>query len=177
MSSAPPYPADHLEACLRLLGWSAETDPELAETPERVAGWLREFDPSAPIPALTTFETPPGSGPVVLRDLPFHSLCAHHLLPFFGAATVAYQPAERIVGLGAVPRLLRAIARRPQLQERVGQQLARELQAQLGARGVVVRLTARQLCMEMRGACSPGEVETWSHVGTHTDALIGLVRG
>ncbi len=177
MSSPPPHPEDHLEACLRLLGWSAEDDPELAQTPERVASWLREFDPSAPVHQLTTFPTPSGSGPVVLRDLPFHSLCAHHVLPFFGTADVAYRPAERIVGLGAVPRLLKSLARRPQLQERLGQHLARELQDQLGARGVVVRLTARQLCMEMRGACSPGSVETWSSLGPHTDALIGLVRG
>ncbi len=176
MSSSPPYPEDHLAACLRLLGWSAEDDPELGETPERVASWLKEFDPSAPIPDLKTFETPAGSGPVVLRGLPFHSLCAHHLLPFFGTADVAYRPAERIVGLGAVPELLRALARRPQLQERLGQQVARQLQDQLGARGVAVRLTARQLCMEMRGACSPGSVETWSTLGTHTDELVGLVR-
>ncbi len=114
---------------------------------------------------------------MVLRDLPFHSLCAHHLLPFFGTADVAYRPAERIVGLGAVPRLLKSFARRPQLQERLGQHLARELQQQLGARGVVVRLTARQLCMEMRGACSAGQVETWSTLGAHTDALMTLVRG
>jgi GTP cyclohydrolase I len=73
--------------------------------------------------------------------------------------------------------LLQAIARRPQLQERLGQQLARQLQNQLSARGVVVRLTARQLCMEMRGARSTGSVETWTTLGSHTEELISLVRG
>lgn len=151
--------ADSLAAALRALGLDA--DPEMAGTPEAVAALLAEFRPG-PIPLCQPL---PSSSRdlVVLRDLPFHSLCAHHLLPFFGHATIAYLPDQRIAGLGWFPRLLDALARRPQLQERLAGQLADEIERQLKPRGVAVRLVARQMCVEMRGARSPGQFEVEAH--------------
>lgn len=88
---------------------------------------------------------------VLVRDVPFYSLCEHHLLPFFGVAHVAYLPAGRVVGLSKIPRLVDLYAHRLQIQERMTQQLAQGLQAVTGARGVGVVLAARHLCLEMRG--------------------------
>lgn len=147
---------ERLAEVLASLGYDA--DPECAQTPTRVLEVLRGFAPGRPPPALETFPAP-GHDRVVLRALPFHSLCAHHLLPFFGEADVAYRPADRVAGLGAIARALRHFARRPQLQERLGAELAEHLHRTLGA-PVGVRLRARQLCMEMRGAESTGTVET-----------------
>ena len=148
-------------AFLASIGWT--DDPELVHTPRRFTELLQSFTPG-PKPSLSTFPVD-GGGAVVLRDLPFHSLCAHHLLPFFGTADIAYQPDARVGGFSGVARMLAFHARRPQLQERLARDLAADLQGALGARGVVVRLRARQLCMEMTGACSPGTVEVWASDG------------
>jgi GTP cyclohydrolase I len=153
-------PAQHLDAALRGLGLD---DPACAGTGERWAALLAEFVPPAQLPELPCFPAP-SRDRVVLRGLPFHSLCAHHLLPFFGEADVGYAPDGRIAGLGGIARALRHFARRPQLQERLGAELADFLHRELGA-PVTVRLRARQLCMEMRGAESPGTVETLAERG------------
>ena len=149
-------PEDYLGAVLDALGY--RQDAEGRESAARFLEVLREFAPGQPVPAMETFAAH-GTDVVVLRGLPFHSLCAHHLLPFFGVADIAYRPEGRIAGLGAFPRALRAFSRQPQLQERLGAQLAEHLHGALGG-PVGVRLRARQMCMEMRGAESPGEVET-----------------
>lgn len=154
-------PEAHLAAVLETLGYDA--DPECAGTAARVLEVLRAWAPGKPAPTLETFAAP-GHDPVLLRDLPFHALCAHHLLPFHGTCDVAYRPAARIAGLGAFPKLLRHLAQQPQLQERLGAQLADALSSALEA-PVVVRLRARQMCMEMRGAASPGLIETWTSRG------------
>jgi GTP cyclohydrolase I len=164
----------HLAAALEALGFSG--DPEMANTPRLLAGLLREFLPPGPPPALSTFEAS-GRDLIVLRDLPYYSLCAHHLLPFFGAATVAYVPSARIAGLGSFPRLLDHFARQPQLQERLGAQLADHLEATLSPVALGVRLSARQLCMEMRGARSPGVVETVVLRGAEHPGVIAALRG
>ena len=145
------------------LGLDRVTEPELEATPARVAELYRELfaglDPaSAPEPA--TFPHAGQGDLVIVRDLPFHSLCVHHFVPFFGRALVAYLPGEQIIGISAAARLLEHYARRPQLQERIGQQLADHLERVLRPRGVAVILEARHLCMEMRGIRSPGRVET-----------------
>lgn len=145
-----------LGALLNELGFS--DDPECGGTAERFAAVLAEFAPGRAAPAMTTFPAP-AHDTVILRGLPFHSLCAHHLLPFFGEADIAYVPTERIAGLGAIAHVLRHFSRQPQLQERLGAQLADYLHAALDA-PVGVHLKARQLCMEMRGAESIGTVET-----------------
>ena len=154
-------PEAHLAAILSALGYDA--DPECAGTPARVLEVLRAHAPGRTMPAIETFEAP-ARDPVVLRDLPFHSLCAHHLLPFHGTCALAYRPVDRIAGLGAFPKMLQHLARQPQLQERLGAQLADALHGALGG-PVIVRLRARQMCMEMRGACSTGTVETWTMRG------------
>jgi GTP cyclohydrolase I len=160
-------PAEHLAVVLDALGYRA--DPEGRDTPERLFDVLREFAPGQPVPALDTFAAP-GHDLVVLRGLPFHSLCAHHLLPFFGDADIAYRPVARIAGLGGIARALRHFARQPQLQERLGAGLAAHLHTVLDA-PVGVRLRARQMCMEMRGIEATGSVETVAWRGAPDAAL------
>jgi len=149
------------------------SDPELAQTGERFTDFLASFRPGQPQPAPSAFDVAT-SGPVILRELPFYSLCAHHLLPFFGTADVLYVPSQRVVGLGGVPSLLRHFAHQPQLQERLGEQLAQALQDLLAPRGLLIRLSARQMCMEMRGAESAGLVQTFASRGDD-QALFGLL--
>jgi len=148
---------------LRALGLEAASEPELAGTPERVAELYAEVlsgqDPGA-VPELVTFPHAGGGDLVVVGDLPFHSLCVHHLVPFFGHAHVAYLPGKRLAGISAPARLLDHYARRLQLQERLTVQLADHLERLLEPRGVAVVIEARHLCMEMRGIRKPGRVET-----------------
>lgn len=147
---------------LKALGLSVATEPDLADTPARVADLYREAlsgmgDP----PELATFpHADRGDDVVVVRDLPFYSLCVHHLVPFFGTAHVAYLPGQRIVGISGIARVLHHYARRLQLQERLTADIADHLERLLAPRGVAVGLTARHLCMEMRGIRTPGRVET-----------------
>ena len=148
---------------IRALGLDPSLDPELASTPERVAEFYREalagLDPAAE-PDLVTMPGAGEEGLVVVRDLPFHSLCVHHFAPFFGRATVAYLPAGRLLGLSGIARLVDFYARRPQLQERMTAQIADHLERAVSPRGVAVILSARHLCMEMRGIRKRGMVET-----------------
>lgn len=152
-----PAAEDSLRSILAELGY--DLDPECADTPARFLSVLADYAPTQAPPALDTFVAPAAGDEVRLTALPFYSLCAHHLLPFFGTADIVIRPQERIAGLGAVARALRHFARQPQLQERLGAQLATHLSAELDA-PVAVRLRARQMCMEMRGVESPGEVVT-----------------
>ncbi len=165
MKRAPSF-----ERLLDDLGFAA--DAECGQAAARFTEVLREYAPKGPPPKLDTFPAP-GRDRVVFRGLPFHSLCAHHLLPFFGEAEVAYVPGAwgRIAGLGGVARAVRHLARQPQLQERLAAQLAEYLHAELGG-PVAVRLAARQMCMEMRGAESPGRVETLALRGGGTEDLL-----
>ena len=155
---------------IRALGLDPASEPELRKTPERVAKLYAEvfrgLDPAAE-PDLETFPHAPGGDAtalreelVAVRDIPFHSICVHHLVPFFGRALVAYVPGEKIVGISGPARLVDFYARRPQLQERMGNQIADHLERALKPRGVAVVLEARHLCMEMRGIRKPGKVET-----------------
>jgi GTP cyclohydrolase IA len=106
---------------------------------------------------------------VVVKDIPFYSLCEHHLLPFFGTAAVAYIPRGRVIGLSKIPRIVEMYARRLQVQERLTQQIADFLQARLEPQGVGVVLEATHLCAAMRGVRKPGTVMT-------TSAVLGLFR-
>jgi GTP cyclohydrolase I len=106
---------------------------------------------------------------VVVRDIPFYSLCEHHLLPFFGRAAVAYIPSGKVVGLSKIPRIVEMYARRLQLQERMTQQIADLLMERLVPQGVGVVLEATHLCAVMRGVEKPGTVMT-------TSAVLGLFR-
>ncbi len=106
---------------------------------------------------------------VVVKDIPFYSLCEHHLLPFFGTASVAYIPRGRVIGLSKIPRIVEMYARRLQVQERLTQQVADFLQERLSPQGVGVVLEATHLCAVMRGVRKPGTVMT-------TSAVLGLFR-
>ena len=101
---------------------------------------------------------------VIVKEIPFYSLCEHHLLPFFGAAAVAYIPKGRVLGLSKIPRIVEMYARRLQVQERLTQQVADFLMDRLEPKGVGVVLEATHLCMVMRGVQKPGTVMTTSHV-------------
>ena len=101
---------------------------------------------------------------VVVREIPFHSLCEHHLLPFFGTAAVAYIPEGRVIGLSKIPRIVEMYARRLQVQERLTQQVADFLMERLAPKGVAVVLEASHLCAVMRGVRKPGTIMTTSHV-------------
>jgi GTP cyclohydrolase I len=147
---------------LRAMGLRVADEAELGRTPARVADLYQEVfsGVGVEIPRLATFPHRGGDEVVVVRDLPLYSMCVHHLIPFFGTATVAYLPKDRIIGISGVARLLRHVSRRPQLQERIGRQVADHLQTLLRPRGVAVILEARHLCMEMRGVKARGLVET-----------------
>jgi GTP cyclohydrolase I len=154
---------------LRALGYDHASDPNLADTPRRVAASLSELlTPAAFEP--TTFPNDEGYDELVLaRDIPFHALCAHHLLPFHGVAHVAYLPGERIVGLSKLARVIELYARDLQVQERLTVQVAGWLQETLAPKGVGVVLEAEHMCMALRGVRKTGS-------RTVTSALHGLVR-
>jgi GTP cyclohydrolase I len=162
--------AGHAHAILAHIGEDPRR-PGLAETPKRFAAALRaltagyEAEPEDVV-GRGIFEAE-GDGVVLVRDVEFHSLCEHHLLPFFGRVHVAYLPGERIIGLSKIPRLVDLCARRLQVQERITEQVADALMTLIEPKGVVVVAEARHLCMAMRG------VEK-QHSTTATRALRGM---
>ena len=103
---------------------------------------------------------------VIVHDIPFFSMCEHHLVPFFGKAHIAYLPSEsgKICGISKLARLVEVYARRPQVQERLTSQVADTLVEQLNPRGVAVVMEAEHLCMSMRGIKKPGSKTTTSAV-------------
>jgi len=137
--------------------------PGLERTPQRVAEAYADFfggldiDPlthladSVPLGA-TDAGVPATSDAVILRDLAFRSVCEHHLLPFVGTAHVAYLPGDRVVGLGRIPAVVDTLARRPQLQERLAEEIADTLVAGLDPKGVLVVLDAQHRCVTTRGS-------------------------
>ncbi|MGH2837554.1 MAG: GTP cyclohydrolase I FolE [Thermoleophilaceae bacterium] len=153
---------------LEALGAEVENGP-LAETPRRmVDSYIEQLTPQ-PFHA-TTF---PNDGNydelVVARDINFHSLCEHHLLPFIGVAHVAYLPGDQIVGLSKLARVVEYYARALQVQERLTTQVADWLERELSPRGVGVVIEAEHMCMTLRGVQKPG-------TKTVTSALHGAVR-
>lgn len=158
-------------------------DPEMKQTASRFTEMFREFAPRPVEPLLASFTIVPSvraqgvpAAPVAVRAMPFYAFCAHHLVPFFGKASVAYLPDERLAGFGSIARVLQHFARRPTLQEHLAEQVADTLQGVLAPRGLVVRLEARQMCMEMRGANVPGEVEVVASRGAVEDRLLAMAR-
>lgn len=140
----------------------------LEATPRRVVDALLELTTPEPF-TLTTFPNSDGYDELVLvRDIPFTSLCEHHLLPFRGVANVGYVPGERLVGLSKLARVVEHHARDLQVQERLTTRIADQLADELGARGVGVALRAEHLCMSIRGVQSAGST-------TVTTALRGVV--
>jgi GTP cyclohydrolase I len=153
--------AKAVEDFLRAIGRSPGSNPELLETPVRVASmWLDElldgyeWDPKEILRGGTSVS---GSSDMVLvKDLFFHSTCPHHLLPYHGVAHVAYIPTDRVVGLSKIARLLDCFAHRLIIQEDLGQKIAQALVDHLGADGAACMLDTEQLCMVIRDVRKPG---------------------
>jgi GTP cyclohydrolase I len=145
------------------------SNPHLAATPRRVADALVEMLVPEEF-SLTTFPNDEGYDELVLvRDIPFHSLCEHHLLPFSGVAHIGYLPDDRILGLSKFARVLTYFSRDLQVQERLTRQVADWLQSRLAPRGVGVVLEAEHSCMSLRGVSVSGS-------RTVTSALHGAIR-
>jgi GTP cyclohydrolase I len=165
-----------VEAAVRQILVEIGEDPDrqgLVGTPERVHRMYTELtagyhvDPDRLVNA-AIFDVD-YSEMVVVKDIPFYSLCEHHLLPFFGTAAVAYIPRGRVIGLSKIPRVVEMYARRLQVQERLTQQIADFLQTRLAPQGVGVVVEATHLCAVMRGVRKPGTLMT-------TSAVLGLFR-
>ena len=159
--TSSPVDRPRIEAAVLKILAAIGDDPGragLASTPRRVAEAYAEFfagvgvDASALVRAAAVPAEPGRLGElVIVRDVEFRSVCEHHLLPFLGVAHVAYVPGERLLGLGAVPRVVDAVAARPQLQERLGEELADALDAGAAPAGVLVVLEAVHGCVTTRG--------------------------
>ncbi|MCS6561604.1 MULTISPECIES: GTP cyclohydrolase I [Curtobacterium] len=185
-----------VEAAVRelLLAIGEDPDrPELTRTPARVADSYAEFFSGIGTDAVAiardgTVHAEDGERGrlVIVRDVKFRSVCEHHLLPFLGVAHLAYAPGDRLIGLGTLARVLDAVASRPQLQERLGEQVAATIAEGLGAQGVLVVLDAQHQCVTTRGERQTGSTTvTVAATGSLTDAagraeaiaLIGAGRG
>lgn len=160
--------AAHVKEIIRILGLCPDRDPNLIDTDRRVAKmYLDIFSglDEGTRPRLTTFPNEEHYTAMVMeKEIPFYSMCAHHFVPFYGHGHIAYIPNERIVGLSKLPRLLEFFARRPQLQERLTEQVAGVLEDELRPQGVMVVVEARHLCVEMRGVKKPGAVTVTSAI-------------
>lgn len=162
--------AHHVRGILAALGLDLQ-DPNLAETDLRVAKmYIEMFGGLAEgaEPKVTTFPNEENYSHMVMeKQIPFYSMCAHHLVPFYGHAHIAYIPREQILGLSKFARILEFYAKRPQLQERLTEQVVTCLEEKLHPLGAMVVIEARHLCVEMRGVKKPGAV-------TVTSALRGI---
>jgi len=153
---------ERIERAVREILLAVGEDPDregLRETPARVARMYAELfarlhlDPRR---HLRKFFTERYDEVVLVRDISFQSTCEHHLLPFLGKAHVAYLPGPRIVGLSKLARVVEEIARRPQVQERMTEQIANLLVEELQVKGVAVIIEAEHTCMTIRGVRKPG---------------------
>lgn len=143
-------------------------DPHLRDTPRRFGQMYLEVfrgleDQNEP--AITCFpNTENYTNMVTVKDIEFFSMCSHHMVPFFGKAHIAYIPDEKVVGLSKVARIVDFFARRPQLQERLTEQIVEFFQKKLEPKGIMAVIEARHLCMEMRGVEKPGALTTTSAI-------------
>jgi GTP cyclohydrolase I len=159
--------AVHVRGMLTELGLDL-SDVNLRETDRRVAKmYLEMFGGLAEgaEPKVTTFPNDEHYSAMVMeKQIPFYSMCAHHLVPFYGHAHLAYIPNDTILGLSKFARILEFYAKRPQLQERLTEQVANYLETRLKPQGVMVVIEARHLCVEMRGVKKPGAVTVTSAI-------------
>lgn len=159
---------DRIKAAVREILVAVGEDPDregLLDTPDRVARMYAEMfgglhvDPREHLKKTFTQKF---DEMVLVRDIDFASMCEHHLLPFFGKAHVAYLPNGKVAGLSKLARVVDSLARRPQVQEQMTEQLADLLMSELSARGVGVILEATHSCMTVRGVRKPGSLTTTS---------------
>ncbi|MEH6662948.1 MAG: GTP cyclohydrolase I FolE [Parasphingorhabdus sp.] len=164
-------PDEVQEAVKTLLLWAGE-DPEregLIDTPKRVArAWKEYCEGYAENPAMhlaRTFEEVGGYDELVLlKDIPFHSHCEHHMAPIIGKASIAYMPTDKVVGISKLARVLHGFARRLQVQERLTAEVAECIWENLKPDGVAVVIEASHSCMTARGVRTPGVSMTTSRL-------------
>ena len=164
-------PDEVQEAVKTLLRWAGD-DPEregLVDTPKRVArAWKEYCEGYAENPAMhlaRTFEEVGGYDELVLlKDIPFHSHCEHHMAPIIGKASIAYMPTDKVVGISKLARVLHGFARRLQVQERLTAELAECIWENLKPQGVAVVIEASHSCMTARGVRTPGVKMTTSRL-------------
>ncbi|WP_313593517.1 GTP cyclohydrolase I [Leuconostoc lactis] len=141
------------------------------ETPERVVKAHAEIfahTGETQFSDYKLFDTTQDADMVVVEGIPFYSMCEHHLLPFFGTVDVAYVPDGEIIGLSKIPRLVDWASRRPSVQENLTHLIADEMQRIVHPKGLAVNVTARHMCMEMRGINQPG---TQTNTSIYRDLL------
>ena len=163
MAKAKPRAGDHIPELVESMLLELGEDPSrqgLKATPGRVSRALRELTDgygvsAAQVIAGAVFDQDYDEM-VLVKDIPFYSLCEHHMLPFFGTCHVGYLPKGKVVGLSKIPRVVGVFAHRLQLQERLTKEIAEALNGALEPKGVGVVVEARHLCMEMRGVQKPG---------------------
>lgn len=191
MSQTRQIDTDAIEQALRRILEAIGEDPDregLRKTPERVARMYGELfggltdDPARHLDVAFSEQY---DEMVVLRGIPFHSMCEHHLLPFMGLAHVAYLPDGKVAGVSKLARVVESFALRPQVQERLTTQIADLMMERLDARGVGVILEAHHTCMTIRGVRKPGSVMVTSamrglfktNLATRTEAINLLTGG
>lgn len=167
-----------LEQVVRDLLEAIGEDPTregLLETPSRVAKMYQEISGGShkeAVEVLGTQFAEDHQEMVIIRDVPFYSMCEHHLLPFFGTAHVGYLPKGKVVGISKLARAVDILARRPQVQERLTSQVAEAINEALDPTGVAVVIRAEHLCMAMRGVRKPGSsVVTSATRGDFRDSI------
>jgi len=143
------------------------SEEELINTPKRHQKFINEWINPEEF-KFTTFPKPEGVDQmIIIKDIPFYSMCSHHLIPFFGKCHVGYIPNERICGLSKIPRVIDLLANKPQIQEKLTQEVADFLSNELKPLGLMVVIEAEHLCMSMRGIQKPGH-------RTITNAIKGI---
>jgi len=174
-----------IENAVKEILYAIGEDPNregLIETPTRVADMYAEIFAGLqtnPKGCTKIFYEPENSGLVVVKDIPFQSVCEHHLIPFIGKACIAYKPnGGRILGLSKVARILDILSGRPQVQERLTAQVAQTIIEIADPKGVYVYIEAEHLCMTMRGVKKPGaKTATTCIKGDIDERDIATVRG
>lgn len=152
--------AYHCQMILKFLGQDLD-DENIKDTPRRMAKYLMDFLNYDPGNYETTFSSIQTDQMVIVKDMPFWSLCSHHLLPFVGTVSVGYLTGSKVVGLSKIPRIVQKHAHQLQLQERLAHDIADELEKILDdSPGMAVFIKAKHTCMSMRGIKSNGEMIT-----------------
>jgi GTP cyclohydrolase I len=175
VDATPRVDMPRLERAVREILAAVGEDPDregLLETPARVARMYAELFSGLhdePREHLQKFFTEKYDEVVLVRDISFNSMCEHHLLPFMGKAHIGYIPNGKVLGLSKLARVVESVSRRPQVQERMTEEIAMLLETELGAKGVAVVVEATHTCMTIRGVRKPGSMCV-------TSAMKGLFR-